>query len=189
MNNLRRITTCVAMLMIVLPAAAQDAGIAAPYTLCGDYTGRATAADRVHDLTKAGDFSGQCGPISRHSQSADVVPTTSPTDAAARFAVNSEIPPSTSDRWSPVLQMAETKPAKSAQMDLAEAAQKSNNPISDIWMLITQNDTTFLTGDAIDDNSRFVNVTKFMPMLSFPVSGGDWNFVVRPVLRVLRVRF
>ncbi len=72
--------------------------------------------------------------------------------------------------------------SQSADLDLATLAQKSNNPISDAWMLITQNDTTLLKGDAID-GEEILNVTKFMPVLSAPIFGGDWNFVVRPVLQ------
>ncbi len=72
--------------------------------------------------------------------------------------------------------------AQSAEPDLAELAQKTNNPIGEAWLLITQNDTTLLKGDAID-GEEVVNVTKFMPVLSAPILGGDWNLVVRPVLQ------
>ncbi len=32
-------------------------------------------------------------------------------------------------------------------------------------------------------SEEVLNVTKFMPVLSAPILGGDWNFVVRPVLQ------
>ncbi len=70
----------------------------------------------------------------------------------------------------------------SGQGDLAKLAQKTNNPIGDAWLLIIQNDVTFIGGDAID-GEEIVNVTKFQPVLSVPVFGGDWNLVVRPVLQ------
>jgi len=72
--------------------------------------------------------------------------------------------------------------AQSDDVDLAELAQKTNNPIGEAWLLITQNDTTLLKGDAID-GEEILNVTKFMPVLSAPILGGDWNLVVRPVLQ------
>ncbi len=52
-----------------------------------------------------------------------------------------------------------------ADADLAKLAQKSNNPIGEAWLLITQNDTTLLKGDAID-GEEVLNVTKFQPCLS-----------------------
>jgi len=65
--------------------------------------------------------------------------------------------------------------AQSDDADLAKLAQKTNNPIGEAWLLITQNDTTLLKGDAID-GEEVLNVTKFMPVLSAPILGGDWNF-------------
>ena len=71
---------------------------------------------------------------------------------------------------------------EAAQADLATLAKKANNPISDAWLLITQNDFTLLEGDATDDTEVF-NSFKFQPVISAPVLDGDWNFVVRPVLQ------
>ena len=34
--------------------------------------------------------------------------------------------------------------ARAQEMSLEKAAQKSNNPVSDAWLLITQNDYTIL---------------------------------------------
>jgi hypothetical protein len=79
----------------------------------------------------------------------------------------------------PKLQIAASQ---SADLDLATLAQQTNNPIGEAWLLITQNDTTLLKGDAID-GEEVLNVTKFMPVLSAPILGGDWNLVVRPVLQ------
>jgi hypothetical protein len=85
----------------------------------------------------------------------------------------------TAETAEPKLQIAA---AQSAEPDLAELAQKTNNPIGEAWLLITQNDTTLLKGDAID-GEEVLNVTKFMPVLSAPILSGDWNLVVRPVLQ------
>ena len=75
--------------------------------------------------------------------------------------------------------------------DLAALAQKTNNPIGDAWLLITQNDTTLIGGDLIDGDypgdTELLNVTKFQPVLSFPFRDGAWNFVVRPVIQVTSV--
>lgn len=78
--------------------------------------------------------------------------------------------------------LAQNPSAKPGQDDLAALAKKANNPISDAWLLITQNDFTFLEGDAVDD-TEVLNSFKFQPVISAPVFGGDWNFVVRPVLQ------
>lgn len=72
--------------------------------------------------------------------------------------------------------------AEPAQADLETLAQKTANPISDAWLLITQNDLTLIGGDDVDDTEIF-NSFKFQPVLSAPVIGGDWNFVVRPVFQ------
>ncbi|MDH3662653.1 MAG: hypothetical protein OEU92_21930 [Alphaproteobacteria bacterium] len=82
---------------------------------------------------------------------------------------------------------ADAGPPASAEDDLAALAQKTNNPISDAWLLITQNDTTIIDGDAID--TEVVNSLKFQPVLSVPVFEGDWNFVVRPVLQFQSLPF
>lgn len=41
-------------------------------------------------------------------------------------------------------------PPPAAGDDLAKLAQKANNPISDAWLLISQNDTTLIGGDEVD---------------------------------------
>lgn len=68
------------------------------------------------------------------------------------------------------------------QDDLAMLAKKSANPVSDVWLMWVQNDTTQLRGDATGGD-RWLNSTKFQPVMSFPVLGGDWNLIVRPVLQ------
>jgi hypothetical protein len=63
-------------------------------------------------------------------------------------------------------------------MSLAKAAQKSNNPVSDAWLLITQNNFT-----AIDTpgGTEYRNRFSFQPVLPVPIFGGEWNLVNRIV--------
>ena len=68
--------------------------------------------------------------------------------------------------------------------DLAKMAQKSNNPLSDVWLLIVQNDTTVYKGDVLDED-EVVNSLKIQPVMPVPVFGGDWNLIFRPVLQVI----
>lgn len=65
-------------------------------------------------------------------------------------------------------------------LDLAEAAKKSNNPVGDAWMLVLQNDVTWLSGDAID-GSEVRERLSLQPVMPVPVFGGDWNLVNRVV--------
>jgi hypothetical protein len=71
-----------------------------------------------------------------------------------------------------------------AEDDLAVIAQKTNNPVSDAWLLITQNDYTALNGDATKGN-EYYNSLKFQPVLSVPVAGDDWNLIFRPVISLV----
>lgn len=73
-----------------------------------------------------------------------------------------------------------------AEPSMAEMAQKANNPLSDVWLLITQNDTTILEGDLLDDR-EVLNSTKLMPVMPVPVLDGDWNLIFRPVLQLVSV--
>jgi hypothetical protein len=89
--------------------------------------------------------------------------------------------PAASDRLQ-VAQAEPVPPAAAADDDLATLAQKTNNPISDAWLLITQNDTTLIGGDVVD-GTKVSNVLKFQPVLSAPMFDDSWNFVVRPVFQ------
>lgn len=70
-----------------------------------------------------------------------------------------------------------------ADDELAEIAQKTNNPISDAWLLITQNDFTLLGGDGVDGTEN-LNILKFQPVLSFPMFDDSWNYLFRPVIQM-----
>ena len=68
-------------------------------------------------------------------------------------------------------------------MSLEKAAQKSNNPVSDAWLLITQNDYTTLEGEATGGGSEMQERLSFQPVMPIPIRGGDWNLVNRVVVQ------
>lgn len=67
-------------------------------------------------------------------------------------------------------------------MSLEKAAQKSNNPVSDAWLLITQNDLTVLD---TPDGTKLQNVTTLQPVMPVPILDGKWNLVNRIVTGVV----
>lgn len=69
----------------------------------------------------------------------------------------------------------------SAADDLELMAKKSANPLSDVWMLLFQNDYSTLEGDALP-TTKYINSLKFQPVMPVPLSE-DWNLIVRPVLQ------
>lgn len=77
-----------------------------------------------------------------------------------------------------------TESGASAGFDLAKAAQKANNPVSDAWLLITQHDCIAIEGYAVD-GTEYRNRASFQPVLPVPTFGGDWNLVNRPVFQFL----
>lgn len=66
-------------------------------------------------------------------------------------------------------------------MSLAKAAQKANNPVSDAWLLVTQNDYTSLEGPATGGESEKRYRLSFQPVMPVPIRGGEWNLVNRIV--------
>ena len=75
---------------------------------------------------------------------------------------------------------------KSGEPDLAELAQKSNNPLSDVWLMLFQNDYTYLDGDLIS-GTRQLNSLKFQPVMPIPLFEEKWNLIVRPVFSYVSV--
>ena len=71
---------------------------------------------------------------------------------------------------------------ETAELDLNAAAKKSNNPVSDAWLLILQNDYTALKGDLVD-GTEYRERLSFQPVMPIPIFGGDWNLVNRPVFQ------
>ncbi len=67
--------------------------------------------------------------------------------------------------------------------DIAAMAQKSNNPLSDVWLLLTQNDTTIFDGDLLSDEEVF-NSLKIQPVMPIPVFNQTWNLIFRPVFQI-----
>jgi hypothetical protein len=68
---------------------------------------------------------------------------------------------------------------------LEKAAQKSNNPVSDAWALITQNDYSVLEGAATGGSSEVRNILSIQPLMPVPIRGGDWNLVNRVILSAI----
>ncbi len=66
------------------------------------------------------------------------------------------------------------------KISVAEAAKKSANPVSDVWMLITQNDLTFLEKENGDHETQ--NRFSFQPVMPVPIMDGEWNLVNRLIL-------
>lgn len=62
---------------------------------------------------------------------------------------------------------------------LDEISKKMNNPVSDLWMLVLQEDFMQFDGD-ITSQERQVFSTTFQPVISIPL-GDEWNLVNRPV--------
>jgi hypothetical protein len=76
-----------------------------------------------------------------------------------------------------------SQPASAPQEpSLAQMAQKANNPLSDVWLLLTQNDTTYFEGRQVDGH-RALNSLKFQPVMPIPVFDGKWNLIFRPVFQ------
>lgn len=69
------------------------------------------------------------------------------------------------------------------ELSLEKAAQKSNNPVSDAWLLIMQSDYTVLEGDATGGSSEMRERLSFQPVLPVPIFDGKWNLVNRVVLQ------
>ena len=65
-------------------------------------------------------------------------------------------------------------------------AKKTANPLSDLWLLWSQNDTSFLQGDLLPED-KILNSYKFQPIMPVPLFGGSWNFLIRPIIQVQSV--
>ena len=69
---------------------------------------------------------------------------------------------------------------------LDEISKKMNNPVSDLWMLVLQQDFMQFDGD-ITSQDRQVFSTTFQPVISVPL-GDEWNLVNRPVFSFIDAR-
>ena len=79
-------------------------------------------------------------------------------------------------------------PSSAEEADLKLLAQKSNNPLSDVWLMILQNDTTLYKGDLLE-GTKTVNSTKLQPVMPVPILDGDWNLIFRPVIQLQSLPF
>ena len=68
------------------------------------------------------------------------------------------------------------------QMSLEQAALKSNNPVSDAWLLFVENDYTLLD---TPEGSQWQNATTIQPVMPVPILDGEWNLVNRIVAGVV----
>ncbi|WP_172378801.1 hypothetical protein [Vibrio sp. Vb339] len=66
------------------------------------------------------------------------------------------------------------------ELSMAEAAKKSANPVSDVWMLIAQNDYTALEKE--DGHHEMRNRLSLQPVMPVPIMDGEYNLVNRVVL-------
>jgi hypothetical protein len=68
-----------------------------------------------------------------------------------------------------------------ATADLAELDRKLNNPLTKIWSLTFQNNTSVNSGDAVDGN-KYANTLFFQPFMPFEVGANKQAmFTLRPV--------
>ena len=65
--------------------------------------------------------------------------------------------------------------------DMSKLADKINNPLGDLWMLWTQNDTFLVDGDLMSEH-RVMNLLSFRPVLPIPINK-DWNLINRIILQ------
>ena len=74
--------------------------------------------------------------------------------------------------------------AKKQQYTQAEINEMINNPLGELWMLFTQNDTTWYDGDALDflgEDKKVFNTTTLMPVMPFQLTE-NWKYIFRPVV-------
>ena len=79
---------------------------------------------------------------------------------------------------------AESGSASGGSLSLEQAAAKSNNPVSDAWLLVTQNDYSVIEGDATGGRSQMQNRFSFQPVMPVPIFDGEWNMVNRLVAQL-----
>lgn len=65
---------------------------------------------------------------------------------------------------------------------LEEMANKANNPLSDVWLLIVENDTSLLSDVP---GTEVLNVTLLEPVIPVPVFEESWNLIFRPIIPIV----
>ena len=74
--------------------------------------------------------------------------------------------------------------AKEGQYTPAQINEMMNNPLGELWMLYSQNDTTWYEGDALDflgEDKKVFNTTTIMPVMPFQLTE-NWKYIFRPVI-------
>jgi hypothetical protein len=74
--------------------------------------------------------------------------------------------------------------AATPQYTPAQINEMMNNPLGELWMLFTQNDTTWYDGDALDflgEDNKIFNTTTIMPVMPFQLTE-NWKWIFRPVV-------
>lgn len=68
----------------------------------------------------------------------------------------------------------------------AAIAEALANPLSYLWLMFTQNDTTWYDGDIMDqlgEDAKIQNTTMLQPVMSFQLTD-KWKSIVRPVIQI-----
>jgi len=75
---------------------------------------------------------------------------------------------------------------KEGEYTQAQITEMMNNPLGELWMLFTQNDTTWYDGDALDflgEDKKVFNTTTIMPVMAMQLTE-DWKYIFRPVVPI-----
>jgi len=67
-----------------------------------------------------------------------------------------------------------------------EIAEMINNPLGHLWMMFTQNDTVWYSGDVLDafgEDSKVFNTTLLNPVMPFQLTE-NWKWIFRPVIPI-----
>ncbi len=67
--------------------------------------------------------------------------------------------------------------------DLEELSRKMDNPLSDLWMIFNQNDTSIWRGTPAH-GKKVINVTTIQPILPINLTK-NWNLVNRPIIPII----
>jgi hypothetical protein len=73
-----------------------------------------------------------------------------------------------------------------AAAEQAAIAEALNNPLSSLWIMFTQNDTTWYKGDLVDDlgkNTLIQNTTLIQPVMPFQLTE-NWKAIFRPIIPI-----
>jgi hypothetical protein len=77
---------------------------------------------------------------------------------------------------------ASTGPEKGEKPSLEKIAKAMDNPLGSLWLLVVQNDLSYLKSDLIDGGEWF-NSFKIMPVLPMRLTE-NWNLINRPILQI-----